>query len=199
MTNREITDAIEEFAPLSLQESWDNSGWQLGKPEAECTGVIVCVDVTPDIIEEAASKGCNLIVSHHPLIFRGVKQITGRDRDAYGKPFAKGYPSIPHIPRLTARQPESHGRWPAGSAWQIPKVSTPRVWESSASCHRHCPGGSSSNLSKKHSARRQSDAPGCRPTTGKSSGWACVEAPPRNSFRLPLPEARRHMSPPTAS
>ena len=80
MTNREITDAIEEFAPLSLQESWDNSGWQLGKPEAECTGVIVCVDVTPDIIEEAASKGCNLIVSHHPLIFRGVKQITGRDR-----------------------------------------------------------------------------------------------------------------------
>lgn len=80
MTNREIIDAIEEFAPLSLQESWDNSGWQLGDPSANCSGVLLCVDVTPDIIREAVAKGCNLIVSHHPLIFRGVKQITGRDR-----------------------------------------------------------------------------------------------------------------------
>lgn len=80
MTNREITDTIEEFAPLSLQESWDNSGWQLGAPDATCSGVILCVDVTPDIIREAKAKGCNLIVSHHPLMFKGVKQITGRDR-----------------------------------------------------------------------------------------------------------------------
>lgn len=80
MTNREITNAIEEFAPLSLQESWDNSGWQVGDPDATSTGAMVCVDVTPAIIAEAIQKGCNLIITHHPLIFRGVKQITGRDR-----------------------------------------------------------------------------------------------------------------------
>lgn len=80
MTNRDITDAIEEFAPLSLQESWDNSGWQLGRPDETCRGVLVCVDVTPEIIREAQERGCNLIVSHHPLIFKGVKQITGRNR-----------------------------------------------------------------------------------------------------------------------
>lgn len=80
MTNREITDAIEEFAPLSLQESWDNSGLQLGRPDAECRGVLVCVDVTPEVIKEAVDKGCDLIISHHPLIFKGVRQITGRDR-----------------------------------------------------------------------------------------------------------------------
>lgn len=80
MINREITNAIEEFAPLSLQESWDNSGWQVGDPDAECSGVLLCVDVTPEIIKEATDKGCNLIISHHPLIFKGVRQIIGRDR-----------------------------------------------------------------------------------------------------------------------
>lgn len=80
MTNREITNAIEEFAPLSLQESWDNSGWQIGAPDAECLGVLICVDVTTDVLREAIDKGCNLVISHHPLIFKGVKQITGRNR-----------------------------------------------------------------------------------------------------------------------
>ncbi len=80
MTNREIINAIEEFAPLSFQEAWDNSGWQLGEPDAECTGVLLCVDVTPPVLLEAARRGCNLIVSHHPLIFKGLKCITGRDR-----------------------------------------------------------------------------------------------------------------------
>lgn len=80
MTNREITDAIEEFAPLSLQESWDNSGWQIGHRDEICRGALLCVDITPEIIHEAIEKGCNLIISHHPLIFKGVKQITDRDR-----------------------------------------------------------------------------------------------------------------------
>ena len=80
MTNREITDVIETVAPLSLQESWDNSGWQTGDPDAECSGVLLCVDVTPEIIDEAVDRGCNLIISHHPLIFKGVKQIIGRNR-----------------------------------------------------------------------------------------------------------------------
>lgn len=80
MTNRGITDVIETIAPLSLQESWDNSGWQTGDPDAECTGVLLCVDVTPAVLEEARQKGCNLVIAHHPLIFKGLRQITGRDR-----------------------------------------------------------------------------------------------------------------------
>lgn len=80
MTHREITNALEEHFPLSLQESWDNSGWQLGNPDAECTGVLICVDLTPAVLKEAVNRGCNLVVSHHPLIFKGLKQITGRNR-----------------------------------------------------------------------------------------------------------------------
>lgn len=80
VTNRQISDAIEAVAPLSLQEEWDNAGYQVGDPDAECTGVLLCVDVTEDIVKEACDRGCNLIVSHHPLIFRGVKRITGRNR-----------------------------------------------------------------------------------------------------------------------
>ena len=80
MTNREIIDAIEEFSPLHLQEEWDNSGWQVGSPDAACSGVLLCVDVTPAMINEAAQCGCNLIITHHPLIFKGVRTIIGRNR-----------------------------------------------------------------------------------------------------------------------
>lgn len=80
VSNRDITDSIEAVAPLSLQEEWDNSGYQLGNPDAECAGVLLCVDLTEEIVAEAVSKGCNLVVTHHPLMFRGVKQILGRNR-----------------------------------------------------------------------------------------------------------------------
>lgn len=80
MRNYDITNAIESLAPLRLQEDWDNSGYQIGNPGDECSGVLLCVDVTPAIIKEAVAKKCNLIISHHPLLFRGVKQITGRNR-----------------------------------------------------------------------------------------------------------------------
>lgn len=76
-----IIAALEEYAPLSLQEKWDNSGLQVAlPPEAggECTGALLCLDVTPDIIAEAAVRGCNLVVSHHPLIFKGLRSLTGR-------------------------------------------------------------------------------------------------------------------------
>ncbi len=72
-----IISALEDFAPLSLQEDFDNSGLQVGNKSAECNGVLLCVDVTPAIIEEAIEKGCNLVVSHHPLLFKGLKRITG--------------------------------------------------------------------------------------------------------------------------
>lgn len=62
---------------LELQEDYDNCGWQTGYPDTPCSGVMLCVDATSSIIEEAARSGCNLVVSHHPLLFRGLKKITG--------------------------------------------------------------------------------------------------------------------------
>ena len=73
---KEVLSALEEFAPLPLQESWDNAGLQVGLTEAEVSGALLCLDVTERIVDEAVSRGCNLIVSHHPLLFRGLKQIS---------------------------------------------------------------------------------------------------------------------------
>lgn len=75
MKIREITEAIEKFAPLRLQESYDNSGVQVGNVDDDVQGVLLCIDITEETIEEAIRKGCNLIISHHPLIFRGIKKI----------------------------------------------------------------------------------------------------------------------------
>ena len=78
MKIREITDAIEQYAPLRLQEEWDNAGIQVGDPEAEITGILLCTDATEAVVGEAISLGYNLVISHHPLIFRGLKKIMGR-------------------------------------------------------------------------------------------------------------------------
>ena len=74
---KEIAAALEMFAPLPLQEGYDNAGLQIGLSEAEVTGVLLCLDVTEAIVEEAVASGCNLIVSHHPLVFSPLKRITG--------------------------------------------------------------------------------------------------------------------------
>lgn len=79
MKVRDITSAIEEFAPLSLQEKWDNSGLVIGSPEDTVTGVMVGFDCTEELIEEALQKGCNMVVTHHPLIFKGVTSINAKD------------------------------------------------------------------------------------------------------------------------
>lgn len=71
----DIINEIEQFAPLSLQESYDNAGLQIGNPDAEAEAALLCLDVTEAIIDEAASRGCNLVVTHHPLLFRGIKRI----------------------------------------------------------------------------------------------------------------------------
>lgn len=70
-----MLNALEQFAPLPLQEDWDNAGLQIGLTEAEVSGALLCLDVTENIIDEAVAKGCNLVVSHHPLLFRGLKQV----------------------------------------------------------------------------------------------------------------------------
>lgn len=73
----DIIALIEQTAPLRLQEEYDNSGLQLGDAGAECTGVLLCLDITPEVVSEAVSRGCNLVVSHHPLFFKGVKHLVG--------------------------------------------------------------------------------------------------------------------------
>ena len=73
---KEVLSALEKFAPLPLQESWDNAGLQVGLTEAEVSGALLCLDVTEEVIDEAVAKGCNLVVSHHPLLFRGLKTIS---------------------------------------------------------------------------------------------------------------------------
>jgi dinuclear metal center YbgI/SA1388 family protein len=73
---KEVLCALEQFAPLPLQESWDNAGLQVGLTETEVSGALLCLDVNERIIDEARQKGCNLIVSHHPLLFRGLKTIS---------------------------------------------------------------------------------------------------------------------------
>lgn len=78
MKLKELLEYFEQLAPSSLQESYDNSGLQLGFPVQEVSKALICIDVTPGVIQEAISKQCDLIISHHPLIFQGIKSITGK-------------------------------------------------------------------------------------------------------------------------
>ena len=79
MTIRKVIDALERFAPLPLQEGYDNAGLQVGLTEAEVSGALLCLDVTEAIIDEAVARGCNLVVAHHPLIFRKLACISDGD------------------------------------------------------------------------------------------------------------------------
>ncbi|WP_108822821.1 Nif3-like dinuclear metal center hexameric protein [Dysgonomonas sp. Marseille-P4361] len=79
MKIKEILHTIEQIAPISLQESFDNSGVQIGDVYQEAKGAIVCIDVTEAVVDEAISLGCNLIISHHPLAFRSFKSLTGKN------------------------------------------------------------------------------------------------------------------------
>lgn len=72
----EIIKVLESFAPLSLQEHYDNAGLIVGNENTTCTGIMVSLDATIEVIEEAIEKKCNLIVSHHPIIFSGIKKFT---------------------------------------------------------------------------------------------------------------------------
>ena len=70
-------NALERFAPLPLQDGFDNAGLQIGLTEVEATGALLCLDVTEAVVDEAIALGFNLIVSHHPLLFNGLKHVSG--------------------------------------------------------------------------------------------------------------------------
>lgn len=79
MKLRELIDEIEKFAPPALQESYDNSGLLTGHPSMEITGALVCLDSTEEVIREAVMHNCNLVIAHHPIIFSGLKRLTGKN------------------------------------------------------------------------------------------------------------------------
>ncbi len=79
MKIRHITRVIEDFAPLLFQESYDNAGLLVGDGEQVTGGVLLCLDVTEEVVEEAVEKGAGLIISHHPVIFGGIKKLTADD------------------------------------------------------------------------------------------------------------------------
>ena len=76
---KNISELIERIAPSQLQEHYDNSGLLVGSPETEVTGIILCLDSTEDVIEEAITLGYNLIIAHHPIIFNGIKKLNGKN------------------------------------------------------------------------------------------------------------------------
>jgi dinuclear metal center YbgI/SA1388 family protein len=76
---KDIINEIERYAPLSFQEDFDNAGVQIGDVNQPATGALLCLDVTENVIDEAVNAGFNLIVSHHPLAFRPLKSLTGKN------------------------------------------------------------------------------------------------------------------------
>ena len=80
MKVKDIIEVIEEFAPLSLQEGWDNSGLCIGSPEDPATSVLFGLDCTPELVDEAVACGADMIVTHHPLIFSGLKKISSDNK-----------------------------------------------------------------------------------------------------------------------
>jgi dinuclear metal center YbgI/SA1388 family protein len=79
MKIQELTQYLEQIAPLSYQESYDNAGLIVGDARAEIQGVLICLDSTEAVIEEAIATGCNLVIAHHPIVFSGLKKITGKN------------------------------------------------------------------------------------------------------------------------
>ena len=79
MRIKEIIQTIEQLAPLPLQEYYDNSGIQVGDVNREATGALLVIDVTENVIDEAISLGCNLIISHHPIAFKPFRSLTGKN------------------------------------------------------------------------------------------------------------------------
>ncbi|MFZ1694318.1 MAG: Nif3-like dinuclear metal center hexameric protein [Flavobacteriales bacterium] len=78
MKIKDLIAPLEQWAPRSLQEDYDNSGLQVGDPEAEVSAAMVCLDCTEAVVEEAAARGCGLIISHHPVIFKGLKSLVAK-------------------------------------------------------------------------------------------------------------------------
>ena len=79
MLIREITEAIERFAPLAWQASYDNAGLIVGRPDDEVHKALLAVDVTEEVLDEAEAEGCDIVITHHPIIFHALKRFNSAD------------------------------------------------------------------------------------------------------------------------
>lgn len=79
MKLKEIINYLQEWAPLNLQEGYDNSGLIVGQDSMEVNGALVCLDSTEEVIDEAIENGINLVIAHHPIVFKGLKRFNGKD------------------------------------------------------------------------------------------------------------------------
>ena len=79
MKIKEVTNFLEQYAPLEYQESYDNCGLIIGNANSEIKNVLITLDCIESVIDEAIATGCNLIVAHHPIIFSGLKKINGKN------------------------------------------------------------------------------------------------------------------------
>src|SRR6187455_990483 len=79
MKIQDITSFLESIAPPALQESYDNAGLLTGNLSWDCTGIIIALDVNEAVVLEAVENNCNLIIAHHPIIFKGLKKINGHN------------------------------------------------------------------------------------------------------------------------
>ncbi len=77
MTVKELLDILEEWAPQAYAEDFDNVGLLVGNPDNYCSGALITLDSTEEVVEEAIAKKCNVIISFHPIVFSGLKKITG--------------------------------------------------------------------------------------------------------------------------
>ncbi|MFM6949021.1 MAG: Nif3-like dinuclear metal center hexameric protein, partial [Aquirufa sp.] len=79
MTIKDVCDSMEKWAPLQWQESYDNAGLLVGNKSEKVNGVLISLDCTEEVVEEAIQAGCNLIIAHHPIVFKGLKSFTGKN------------------------------------------------------------------------------------------------------------------------
>ena len=105
MKVKDIIKIIEDFAPLSIQEGWDNSGLCIGSPEDEVNSVLLALDCTPELVDEAVTVGADMIVTHHPLIFSGLKKISPDNKIGTA---------------IAAWGSLRRGRWQTPCRWQCP-------------------------------------------------------------------------------
>lgn len=78
LTIKQITDTLEQWAPPTFQEDYDNSGLITGNPQDKASGILITLDCTEAVVDEAIAQSCNLIVAHHPILFKGIKRLTGQ-------------------------------------------------------------------------------------------------------------------------
>ena len=76
---QQLTDSLATLAPPAYQEGYDNAGLIVGHPATEITGVLVSLDCTEAVVEEAIRRGCNVVVAHHPIVFKGLKKFNGKN------------------------------------------------------------------------------------------------------------------------